>query len=217
MRWCVAIENEDQVISDFPDPIHSGIVADEMGLGKTLQMVGLIVANIRHHTLIVLPRALLGQWSTALQNLLGHTAFVYHGQKARTQADLLQTAPVVITTYGTLAAEMSRPKAGKLPRTTQTGLLGVVWDRVIFDEAHRMRNKATRVHRAAAALQAQLRFAIHVYKREYVARINKMWIVYLWIDVPDFRPVPGFAEKHRGDIPERIAVYYNVAIRVRWV
>ena len=154
VSWCAAIENEGQLARGFPDPVYSGIIADEMGLGKTLQMIGLIVTNVRHHTLIVLPRALLGQWTSALQNLLGHTAFVYHGQKGRAQVDLIQTAPVVITTYGTLAAEMSRPKTGKLPATESTGLLGMVWDRVIFDEAHHMRNRSTRVHRSAAALQA---------------------------------------------------------------
>ena len=43
-----------------------GICADEMGLGKTIQMLGLIVSNLKANTLIVLPVSLLVQWENDL-------------------------------------------------------------------------------------------------------------------------------------------------------
>ena len=161
VRWCVAIEQEGHVFPCGTDPVRSGIVADEMGLGKTIQMIGLTVARIRRHSLIVLPRALLEQWVRVIGDLLGHSPFVYHGTRARAQTDLLQSAPIVVTTYGTLAAETPKRQEGKLPDPVPaTGLLGVYWDRVIFDEAHHMRNRSTRVHRAAVALRAEHRWLL---------------------------------------------------------
>ena len=41
---------------------RGGIVADEMGLGKTIMMIGLIIANFKSRTLVVLPVALVKQW-----------------------------------------------------------------------------------------------------------------------------------------------------------
>ena len=156
IQWCVQVEREGHELPGHPLPVRSGIVADEMGLGKTIQMLGLTVANIKRHSLIVLPRALLEQWVRVIDDLLGHSPFVYHGRQARAQSDRLHSAPIVVTTYGTLAAaEMPKPQEGKIPELTAvTGLLGVDWDRVIFDEAHHMRTRKTRVHQSAAALRA---------------------------------------------------------------
>ena len=154
VQWCLNVERAGIELPGHPEPIRSGIVADEMGLGKTIQMIGLTVANIKRHSLVVLPRALLEQWVKVINDLLGHSPFVYHGHRARNQPKLLQSAPIVVTTYGTLAAEVPKPQEGKLP-AVQVGLLGVHWDRVIFDEAHHMRNRSTRVHRSAAALHTE--------------------------------------------------------------
>ena len=154
VRWCLDVERTGLELPGHPEPVRSGIVADEMGLGKTIQMIGLTVANIKHHSLIVLPRALLEQWVKVIDDLLSlGSVFVYHGATARNQPELLKSTPVVLTTYGTLAAATPKSQEGKLP-VVQSGLLGVQWDRIIFDEAHHMRNRSTRVHRAAHALHA---------------------------------------------------------------
>ena len=55
VRWCLSRE------TDKDHTTRGGIMADEMGLGKTIQMLGVIVCNIKKHTLIVLPKALLQQ------------------------------------------------------------------------------------------------------------------------------------------------------------
>ena len=159
VQWCSDVERVGLELPGHSEPLRSGIVADEMGLGKTIQMIGLTVANIKRHSLIVLPRALLEQWTKVINDLLGHSPLIYHGRQGRNQRQLLQSAPVVVTTYGTLAAEMPKSKEGKLP-AVQAGLLGVHWDRVIFDEAHHMRNRSTRVHRSAAALYAEHRWLL---------------------------------------------------------
>lgn len=117
-----------------------GIIADEMGLGKTIMTLGLILSHKVKHTLIVVPMALLGQWETEIMRLLGHTPFVYHGNNKNFKT--LEECPIVITTYGTLSS-----------CSGENALTKFNWSRVIYDEAHRLRNVSTKVHYAATLLK----------------------------------------------------------------
>jgi SNF2 family DNA or RNA helicase len=144
LEWCSSLERDGVEVADGRH-IYSGIVADEMGLGKTIQMLALIISNLRDkpRTLIVLPRALVEQWHTTIINMLGHSPHVVHG----TSRDILDTAPITITTYGTLTAHMKRKDSGSLHQERR-------WSRVIFDEAHHLRNHRTAVFKAAESLAA---------------------------------------------------------------
>jgi SNF2 family DNA or RNA helicase len=127
-----------------PEPLrgcNGGIVADEMGLGKTILSLGLMISHPVAHTLIVVPRALLDQWETELMRLLGHSPLVFHG--SRKFHKKLAESPVVLTTYGTIASGK-----GINPITEFR------WTRVIYDEAHRLRNTGTAKHRAAVSLKS---------------------------------------------------------------
>ena len=62
---------------------------------------------------------------------------------------------IVITTYGCVAMEepaVKAPKAPKAPKTPTLSLLTFHADRVIFDEAHHLRNKSGRVFKGAMRL-----------------------------------------------------------------
>ena len=142
ISWCLRIENVGAVLEDGAI-VRSGIIADEMGLGKTLQMLGLIIEQItaKPRTLIVLPRALLEQWHRTIEEFLGHDASILHGSKK-----VLDTgAPIVLTTYGTMASQCKRKSSD---------LSTAVWDRVIFDEAHHMRNPKSLAAKAAVGLNS---------------------------------------------------------------
>jgi SNF2 family DNA or RNA helicase/DnaJ-domain-containing protein 1 len=136
-------------------PLHGcrgGFLTDEMGLGKTIQMLGLMYSNFLKRTLIVLPCSLVDQWETEIIRLLGHHPLVYHG--ARKHEKSLKDSPIVITTYSTLAAR----KSGSL--TIQSPLTDITWSRVIFDEAHHLRNRKTSKHIGAANLKACIRWFV---------------------------------------------------------
>lgn len=129
---------------------RGGLLADEMGLGKTIQILGLIYSNPLPHTLIVLPPALVSQWVAVIQRLFNHTAYVYHGNgRCITKAS---KSPVVITTYGMIS---SRKKNGI---TQYSPLTYVRWSRVIFDEAHHLRNENTSVFKGAMMLTSKIRW-----------------------------------------------------------
>ena len=151
VRWCLKKE-----FGEAPaiEGVRGGIIADEMGLGKTIVMSGLIVSNFVKHTLIVLPLALLDQWTNVFINTMHHEPMVYHGTtKLGITAEDMAKAPIVITTYGHLAM---RPTSVEEPNL----LTQQQWDRVIFDEAHHLRNMNTRVHIGALDLKAGVKWMV---------------------------------------------------------
>ena len=118
-----------------------GICADEMGLGKTIQMLGLITANFKRNTLIVLPLSLLYQWESEIKRTLKDkkdpskifNPLIYYGkEKKDISLDNLKKSPITLTTYGQLLTD------GCL-------LMKMRWGRVIYDEGHRLRNKNTKI------------------------------------------------------------------------
>jgi len=144
VEWCVRNETKGNVIES--KTVHGGIVADEMGLGKTIQMVGVIITHFLLHTLIIVPKAILEQWESEIFKLTSHRAFVYHGNNRKNYAKL-KTSPIVITTYGMISKPSSE-------------LFKIKWDRAIFDEAHHLKNKNTRIYAGAINLKADIKWAV---------------------------------------------------------
>ena len=146
-QWCMNQEKADEN--------KGGIICDEMGLGKTILMLGCIITNPKKRTLIVVPPALLSQWKGCIQKYLQHTPFVYHGASAKNvTSEELKREQIVLTTYGMVSMR-------KRPMNYQSLLWKIVWDRLICDEAHNIRNVKTnaftgvRVH-----LTAEIRWMV---------------------------------------------------------
>jgi SNF2 family DNA or RNA helicase len=160
--------------------IRGGIIADEMGLGKTIMMMGLILANFRR-TLIVVPVALIAQWVAQLKKTIIDTGvksdlsiLVFHGSSGKRSVVLSEAGgsmvwchrhpnrrgaiDIVITTYGCVGMEepaTSTPKKiPKIPKIPTLSLLTFRPDRVIFDEAHHLRNKSSRLFKGAMRVVA---------------------------------------------------------------
>lgn len=132
IRWCVHLETH----RDPSLPIHGGFIADEMGLGKTIMMIATFIANFVPRTLIVLPNILLEQWQSEIYRTTGHKALIYHGKnKKLISLEQLKSAFIVLTTYNTVAVTK---KQSEMP------LHEIYWDRIVFDEAHHLRNKNSR-------------------------------------------------------------------------
>lgn len=121
VRWCLKNELRD----DPPCGVRGGFIADEMGLGKTIMMIGLCLANFMKKTLIVVPPILIDQWYDQILKTTGHKSLIYHGtNKKYFNIDILNNSVIVITTYASL----------------NSILLKIKWSRIIYDEAHHLRN-----------------------------------------------------------------------------
>lgn len=158
-----------------------GILADDMGLGKTISMISLMLTrkptSRPKTTLIVAPLALLRQWEEEIRTKVkpSHrlSTFIYHQRRSTTE-ELLRY-DVVLTTYGTLAAELKRldallvedrerrvdfndkTVAVKCPLLHPTK---AVFYRIILDEAQCIKNKTTQTAKAAFQLRSTYRWCL---------------------------------------------------------
>ena len=147
LEWCATRETAKAPLHD----VRGGFIADEMGLGKTIMTIGLIVVNFLEYrrTLVVLPSILMDQWAQEIHRTTGHVALIFHGSaKRKITQERLNRAPIVLTTYGILAGSKK-----------ENLLHAIEWDRVIFDEAHHLRNKNSRFT-GAKKLKARSRWLI---------------------------------------------------------
>ena len=152
VRWCLNNELRD----DPPCGVRGGFIADEMGLGKTIMMIGLIYSNFVPRTLIVLPPVLIDQWFVQIYKTTGHKALIYHGDDKKTIThEELEAAHIVITTYG--AATLTKKQ---IDAKILTPLHRVSWSRIIFDEAHHLRNAKTTRYVGARLLAAKSRWLV---------------------------------------------------------
>jgi len=125
---------------------RGGLLADEMGLGKTIQVLGAMMVNPLPRTLIVLPLALLEQWRGIIQKITGIAPLVYHGPKRfQISSSKMRSQRIILTTYGHIALNEDDP-----PSALHT----IRFDRLIFDEAHHLRNERTKKHIGARALKS---------------------------------------------------------------
>lgn len=100
------------------------------------------------------------------------STFVYHSGKKATWATL-RTYDIVLTTYGTLAAEFKKFDALRKRKKEHPGMddsayqsslpfLGrnSKWYRIILDEAQCIKNRNTKAAQAACLLEAETRFCL---------------------------------------------------------
>ncbi len=124
--------------------VHGGILADDMGLGKTLEITGLILngGQEAHQTLIVAPLALLDNWIK-----IGHKArfgvWVFGAKGWEVHKKARPTAQqIYVVNYDKLLVE-----------SNESSILHFAWDRVVLDEAHRIRNGKTRLFKACKGIE----------------------------------------------------------------
>lgn len=148
VRWC--LRNE---LYPYIPNIRGGFLADEMGLGKTIMMIGLFLCNIRPRTLVVVPPALINQWHSQILKTTGHNAVIFHGQNKKyiTLTDL-QNSCIVITTYGTIISNTSA--------SNKNILYDIRWGRIVFDEAHHLRNAKTKKNLCVSMLKTDIRWLV---------------------------------------------------------
>ena len=167
-----------------PPEVLGGILADMMGLGKTLSMLALIVGSladanrwasqdcpemdgekalIRNSktTLLVSPLSTVANWEDQIATHIKPKTlkyYIYHGGNRISDIDDLAEFDVVITTYSIVSSEFS----GRGKRKDINPLLQTNFFRIILDEAHMIREQATRQSQAICTLSAERRWAVTV-------------------------------------------------------
>ena len=141
VEWCIRNELR-------PQSFKGGFIADEMGLGKTIMMIGTMFSNFLPRTLIVVPPVLIQQWYNEIYKASGHKALMYYGnQKQLISMDALSSAHIVLTTYNMILPD-------------KCDLKNILWNRVIFDEAHHLRNNNTKRFKSCKQIRAPIRWLV---------------------------------------------------------
>ena len=153
VRWCL----KNELYPHIPN-VRGGFLADEMGLGKTIMMIGLMFCNFQYKTLIVVPPALMEQWALQIFKTTGHKPIIYHGEnKKNIQITDLKKSLAVITTYGTIVNKIRKNKKGDIYINK---LYEINWSRIIFDEAHHLRNKKTNRNICVHSLKSKIKWLV---------------------------------------------------------
>ena len=152
VRWCLNNELRDDPVCN----VRGGFIADEMGLGKTIMMIGLMYTNFVPCTLVIVPPILIDQWFIQIYKTTGHKALIYHGDNKKSiTLEKLSEARIVISTYGAITLSKNQTKNDNV-----TLLHKVFWGRIIFDEAHHLRNSNTTCYLGARTLRTRIRWLV---------------------------------------------------------
>lgn len=136
--------------------IYGGFQCDEMGLGKTIQMASVIVNHLQPMTLLFAPLAMIDTWTTVLQRSGCKVYHIIHKKwVAKSSSYTLplrfignKNRPVVyITNYEKVCSSYHL-------------FLSHKWNRIILDEAHKIRNGKGEISKNIVNIEAKLRWAI---------------------------------------------------------
>ncbi|KAL8832956.1 MAG: hypothetical protein Q9170_004616 [Blastenia crenularia] len=167
-----------------PSESLGGILADMMGLGKTLSILSLVVHDLpaakefaaqkppapeedeaplarnSKTTLLVSPLSTVANWEEQIKTHIASgalTYYIYHGSSRNKDIEMLSRFNLIITTYQIVSSEFSSrgSKKGEGSPLFQTNFY-----RIVLDEAHSIREQATKQSQAICALSAQRRWAV---------------------------------------------------------
>jgi SNF2 family DNA or RNA helicase len=126
-----------------------GILADDMGLGKTIQALTMLQhyksTNNGLKAIVVCPTTLIYNWQNEIKKFTPNlTWLIHHGSMRTRDIATLESANIIITTYGTLRSDIQV-------------LLKIKYDYVILDESQAIKNPSSKVTKAASLLDAKNR------------------------------------------------------------
>lgn len=153
IRWMLEKERVGTAVGS-EKTVHGGFQCDDMGLGKTMQICATMVNHKKANTLLISPLAMIETWSTVFLRA-GFSVYEVEGGKWTRRSTTGHAIPrhflkmrpsVYISNYEKLYIRPS--------------LFSSSWDRVVLDEAHKIRNADGRAAACARNLQAPLRWAV---------------------------------------------------------
>jgi SNF2 family DNA or RNA helicase len=135
--WMLTMENQ------LSGP-KGGFLCDEMGLGKSAQLIATMLGNPKKSTLLVVPKSIITQWANEIKKFAPKlSVHLFDGPKR-----YLKEADVVIIPYSLLSTIEDTP------------IHMNVWDRVILDEAHEIRNKSSKLFKSVCRLKTSIRWIV---------------------------------------------------------
>ncbi|XP_013878221.1 DNA excision repair protein ERCC-6-like [Austrofundulus limnaeus] len=142
----------------YRDGRKGGVLADDMGLGKTIQVIsflsGMYDNELAKNTLLIMPTSLITNWTKEFSKWTpGMRVKQFHGtsktERSRDLEKVQRRGGVIITTY-TMLMNNWQQMASYQGRE-------FVWDYMILDEAHKIKNSSTKTAKSAYAIPSKNR------------------------------------------------------------
>ena len=138
IRWMLEREDAEQ---------SGGLLCDEMGLGKTMEVLGMMKNSKKHMTLLLCPKAVITQWvDAAVKSNFNVMLFTSDGW-TRQSSFKPKSAWLYVTNYEKVTNNVAMFKK-------------LVWDRIVLDEAHRIRNSGSICYKAIDNLDRKTMWAV---------------------------------------------------------
>ncbi len=131
----------------------AGILADDMGLGKTAQTLAHIAiehaeGRLTAPSLVVVPTSLVPNWVDEAKRFTPHLrTLVLHGLGRHERRSEVDSAHIVVTTYGVIARDLDLMK-------------GMTWHLLVLDEAQAIKNPDSKATRAVCQLLSRHRLCL---------------------------------------------------------
>lgn len=135
--------------------VRGGFQCDDMGLGKTIQITSVIINNPQPTTLLIAPLAMIDTWSQVLQRA---GCAVYEVEKNAADPWKLMNDPNAPVQRRKIRPAVYISNYEKLYHNPS--IFRRDWDRVVLDEAHKIRNGDGEVARYARKIVAPIRWAV---------------------------------------------------------
>jgi SNF2 family DNA or RNA helicase len=153
IHWMLSKEQEGTVLEDTT--IYGGFQCDDMGLGKTIQVTSVLVHHVQPNTLLLAPLAMLDTWTDALQ----HAGCVVYQMFQKEWKEIPNAYPFQTKWIGKKLPSVYVTNYEKL-YTAQSVLKSMSWDRMVLDEAHKIRNPNSQLFENVQSLTAKYRWVV---------------------------------------------------------
>ncbi len=169
-------------------------LADDMGLGKTIQVLALLARDhdagqLQRPILLVCPTTVVNNWVREAAHFAPALSCYAHHGPGRLKADALVNGVgahhLVITSYALL------------PRDAEH-LEKVAWGGVVLDEAHNIKNPATKQAQVVRRLRAGFRFALTGTPLEN--RLQDLWSILHFLNPGYLSSAEAFQRNFAGPI-----------------
>jgi ERCC4-related helicase len=197
----------------FKSPLSKGaILADEVGLGKTIEACILIAqswAERKRHILIIVPASLRSQWNEELLDKFHIPSIVLEREQYLLMKNHVENlfdaeGKVIICSYNFAFKHRDE-------------LSQVMWDLVVIDEAHKLRN----VYKKENQIAKKLLVALAPYKKVLLTatplqnNLKELYGLISFIDGDYFTNANQFADRYNAITTRSAARYGELKARIQ--